>query len=223
VAGTVTPRGLATTYKVEFGETTAYGQTSDSASTASATPADVTVQLSGLKPETTYHYRFVGQSPDGSATGDDGTFTTSPLPPSLSALAVKPSAFRVGRGATAVTAKRVPRGTTISYRLSTGAKVTLTVQRVLRGVKLRSGGKTRCVPATKRNLRRVHGRPKRCTLYRGAGVLNRNGVAGANSLRFTGRIGKRALKPGSYRLVVVARNVSGASRSARRRFKIVSG
>jgi len=84
------------------------------------------------------------------------------------------------------------RGTTIRYTLSEAATVTVRVEKV-RG--------KRIVPA---------------------GTLPGSGKAGVNSVRFTGKIGRRLLKPGSYRLRVVARDAAGnESTSAARRFRIV--
>ena len=40
----------------------------------------VSVVLSGLSPNTTYHYRVVGQNSDGTTNGADMTFTTSAIP-----------------------------------------------------------------------------------------------------------------------------------------------
>jgi subtilisin-like proprotein convertase family protein len=54
------------------------------------------------------------------------------------------------------------------------------------------------------------------------GTLSKAGVAGKNRLRFKGRIGKRALKPGSYRLVATpidAAGKAGAPRSVGFRVK----
>jgi hypothetical protein len=53
------------------------------------------------------------------------------------------------------------------------------------------------------------------------GSLARQGAAGTNVFRFSGRIGGRRLRPGAYRLVAVARDSSGAaSKPARARFRI---
>ena len=39
--------------------------------------------MTGLLPNTTYHYRLVGTNAAGSITGDDQSFTTDPVPPTL--------------------------------------------------------------------------------------------------------------------------------------------
>ena len=231
LTGTVTPRGLLASYSIQFGETTAYGQASATGSSASETPAGVVVDLSGLKPSTTYHYRLVVTSPDGQAAGSDATFTTQAAPPAkseLSALDVRPARFRVGPGATPRTtggasarASAVPRGTRISYRLSLAATVKLAIQRRVNGVRVRRRGRTRCVAASPLRFRRAP-RRLRCTLYRTRGRLTRAGVAGPNRVRFTGRIGRRALPAGRYRVVAFAENGAGRSASRRKAFRIVA-
>ena len=52
-------------------------------------------------------------------------------------------------------------------------------------------------------------RAKHCTRRRTVGTLSRTATAGANSTRFSGRIGKRALRPGSYRAVIRATDAAG--------------
>ena len=100
-------------------------------------------------------------------------------------------------------------GTTISFRLSTPARVALRVERRTLG-RRRNG---RCEAPSRRN----RGRPRcrRWALVRGS--FSRAGLAGRNRVGFNGWIGGRALAPGSYRLVVTPRGGS-ASRAA---FRIV--
>ena len=79
--GAVNPHGVATSWYFEFGTTTAYGRKTTTRSAGSGT-SDVSVSatLSGLAPGTTYHYRLVATSADGTARGVDGIFTTSSAP-----------------------------------------------------------------------------------------------------------------------------------------------
>ena len=86
------------------------------------------------------------------------------------------------------------RGTRLRYTLSEDASVVLKVQRVVSGRRIR---------------------------YRGVGTLRRSGTGGPNRTRFTGRIGRRALRPGRYRLVITATDAAG-NRSAPKttRFRI---
>jgi hypothetical protein len=122
--------------------------------------------------------------------------------------------FAVGRRATARVV-RVRRGTRFRYTLSEPACMTLRIKRALPG--RRSGG--RCVRPTPQ-LERA----KRCTRYRTVGTLRRSGAKGTNRIRFSGRIGKRALRAGRYRAVIRATDAAG-NRSARKRarFREVRG
>jgi DNA-binding beta-propeller fold protein YncE len=76
---TVDPNGLSSTYQFEYGTTTAYG------SKAPASPKSIGSGTSGVKvaetiegliPSTTYHYRVIATNAEGTAYGEDATFTT---------------------------------------------------------------------------------------------------------------------------------------------------
>jgi hypothetical protein len=65
---------------------------------------------------------------------------------------------------------------------------------------------------------------KRAGAKRAAGRLVRKGKAGANSIRFTGRIGKRALRPGRYSAVLTATDAAGnRSKPSRLTFRVLRG
>jgi subtilisin-like proprotein convertase family protein len=76
--GTVNPRGAATSARFEFGRTTSYGHTTTTTSAGSGSAdAAVTGNATGLRPNTTYHYRALAVR--GSAVvarGADRTFKT---------------------------------------------------------------------------------------------------------------------------------------------------
>lgn len=82
VETSIVTRGLATTWRVEYGTTTGYGSSVD----GPPIPGDqtggsaVAVRLEGLTPLTTYHYRVVAESAAGPVTGPDKTFTTGAPP-----------------------------------------------------------------------------------------------------------------------------------------------
>jgi hypothetical protein len=79
VDGTINPNGQATSYRFEYGETTAYGSTvptPDASAGSAATAVSVTAPIGGLAPDTTYHYRLVATNADGTTAGADRTFTT---------------------------------------------------------------------------------------------------------------------------------------------------
>jgi hypothetical protein len=77
ITGTLDTSGLAVTYGFEIGTTTDYGPpTGLGALGAGANNAEVSLQLTGLQPGTTYHYRLTATNIDGTAYGEDRTFTT---------------------------------------------------------------------------------------------------------------------------------------------------
>gem|GEM_PF-599886 len=80
--GTVNPEGQETTYKVEYGLTTTYGQSSTAVSAGNGTsPVEVGETITELSPETTYHYRVVATNTRGTTNGEDHTVVTAPVPP----------------------------------------------------------------------------------------------------------------------------------------------
>jgi hypothetical protein len=85
VSGSVSPLGLVTTYHWEYGPTTSYGSQTASLTLASPrTGQTVATTLTGLLPDTLYHYRLVATNLFGTASGDDRTNHTTPaLPPSV--------------------------------------------------------------------------------------------------------------------------------------------
>lgn len=81
--GTVDPRGGATTYYFELGTTTAYGRKAPQQA-VSADPLganQVSELVTGLQPSTTYHYRIVAVSSQGTTIGNDVTFNTAAAAP----------------------------------------------------------------------------------------------------------------------------------------------
>lgn len=81
--GQVNPHGYATTYQFEYGETTSYGTkvptTAESVGSGTTNVA-VSKAISGLKGNTTYHYRVSATNAYGTTAGVDKTFTTWKLP-----------------------------------------------------------------------------------------------------------------------------------------------
>ena len=82
LAAAVTPNGVATTVFFEYGLTTGYGTTVAGQSIGNGnSPINVSANLTGLAPGTTYHYRVYATNSVGTTFGPDGTFDTSaPLP-----------------------------------------------------------------------------------------------------------------------------------------------
>lgn len=82
LTGTVNPQGTATSYRFEYGTTTAYGATTTTVDAgAGSAPVAASAALTGRSPNTTYHYRLVAlRGGVVVATGEDRTFTTWPDP-----------------------------------------------------------------------------------------------------------------------------------------------
>ncbi|HET8565249.1 MAG TPA: hypothetical protein VFL77_02125 [Solirubrobacterales bacterium] len=114
LTGSVTPHGLQTTYFFEYGTTTAYGQETAEASAGSGTVAvPVSALLTGLSPDTTYHFQLVAENESGTAPGGDQTFTTAAVPP-VEPPALAPTAS--GSTAPPATAPATPPDTKITLR-----------------------------------------------------------------------------------------------------------
>lgn len=127
----------------------------------------------------------------GGGGGGGTTPTPAPTPdttaPTIANVSL-PATLRVGR-----------RGT-LHLALSEAATVRVRFDRKLPG---RRAARGRCV--TPRRAR--HGR--RCARYRRIGTQTRAGVSGANSLAIGGKIGRRAIPAGRYRLTITATDSAG--------------
>lgn len=78
--GTVNPHGQATTYRFQLGTSTAYGTTlpaPDGAVGSDSSDHSISQAVSGLTPNTTYHYRIVASGLGLTIPGADTTFTTA--------------------------------------------------------------------------------------------------------------------------------------------------
>jgi phosphodiesterase/alkaline phosphatase D-like protein len=84
--GGVNPNKLETKYHFEFGATTSYGKNlpePDESVGSGETAVPVSQEVTGLAPNTTYHYRVVANNSDGPGTSLDQVFTTPPSPPEV--------------------------------------------------------------------------------------------------------------------------------------------
>ena len=105
------------------------------------------------------------------------------------------------------------RGTRLRYRLSERSRVVVTIERARPG---RRVGK-RCLAPSRRTRRRA-----RCTRYVRFGRFALAGKAGANSKRYSGRIGRRSMRRGRYRATLVATDAArNRSRAKRLKLRIV--
>jgi len=78
LGASVNAHNQATTYRYDYGPTTAYGSTTatQTLSTPDDAPHTVPLAVSGLSPGQAYHYRVVATNATGATLGADATFTT---------------------------------------------------------------------------------------------------------------------------------------------------
>jgi hypothetical protein len=83
--GSVTAKGIPTSYRFEYGRTAAYGKATATVAVGGGLyPVAAAAKLSGLSPATTYHYRIVASNAGGMTKGADHIFKTAgsaPPPP----------------------------------------------------------------------------------------------------------------------------------------------
>ena len=77
VSSEIYPHGEVTTYHVEYGTTNTYGASTPEASiSAQHGPASIQAQLTGLVPNSEYHYRIIATNGTGTEQSPDAMFTT---------------------------------------------------------------------------------------------------------------------------------------------------
>jgi fungalysin metallopeptidase (M36)/proprotein convertase P-domain-containing protein len=211
--GTVTPNGRETGLRFAFGPTEAYGETSPTASAgAGDEPVSATLELTGLQPGTTYHYRVEAIREGGqvAVAGADRAFTTASLPgppgkdpeeggpPKPPTIDLAPEL-----GEARVTLARAgKRGTrrraSFSFAVSEPAEVTATVTRAVPGI--RNGG--RCVAVPKRRLPGAKSCTRRLPAAQGTVALP---TAGRGTLRLPAA----GLGKGRYTATLTAVDAAG--------------
>jgi uncharacterized repeat protein (TIGR01451 family) len=157
-------------------------------------------------------------SSDTSSANNSSTaaVTVGPAIPVLSQFKLKPSSFVAATSGPSVRAAAIGAGVFIGYKINAPATTKFTVQKVAPGV--RKGKK--CVAPPKTTPKK---KPKKCTRYLSRGSFTHKDAPGSVKFRFTGRVKGKTLKPGSYRVRAVARNVSGVSKAVTKRFKVKKG
>jgi CSLREA domain-containing protein/uncharacterized repeat protein (TIGR01451 family) len=132
--------------------------------------------------------------PDPNSFNNSARVTGSAGPATMSKVSIKPHSFAArSRGGTF----SLRRGARVSFRLSRAAKVRFLVQR----------------------QRRVKGKRRWVTLR--GGRVERNSRSGSNAVRFSGRVRHKALKPGRYRLRLIAHDAGGSAKPKNLGFRIV--
>jgi hypothetical protein len=124
--------------------------------------------------------------------------------------------FRVGKQTTAISARQPRRGTSLRFTLSAAAKLQIKITRSVAGLRQ---GRDCVVPSIR--LSRVHSKPCTRTLTV-ARLIRTREPEGASSVPFSGRIGRRPLGPGSYKLALSASNRAGASKPVTLGFTIIA-
>ena len=169
---------------------------------------------------------------DGIARRDLGAFELQPAPGS--------GRRRSRRAARRPAGQRQPAGSSSGFtdtvalagRAASAPLARVSARHPLPLHALRSGARHDQDPARARRTRagakcvRSTPAPEQCQAlqrYRTIGALARNGDSGANTTKFAGRLGKRALRPGRYRAIITATDDAG-NRSAPRtaRFRIAA-
>jgi hypothetical protein len=213
------------TVRFEYGTTTAYGsRTSSVPIAATVRNAGAGAPVSGLAPNTLYHYRLVVTNAVSTARGDDRTFTTTPTAtptprptptpslrhrPKISHLKLAPRNLIAASHRGAITAPHT--GATVSYTETQRATTTFVVQRPAAG---RRAGRA-CVRPSRRN--HTH---KRCIRWVGVGRFTHRDLPGPNRFHFSGRVNGHKLRAGSYRLHASPRSSGGAGPAVDSRFKV---
>jgi len=100
---------------------------------------------------------------------------------------------------------------TFSYSLDKAATVTIAIEQAKAGRKI---GRV-CKKQTRKNRKK-----RACSLYVAIGKLSQSGVAGRNTLRFSGKLGGQKLKAGPYRATALAAGTGGKSGPATATFKV---
>ncbi|MFL5824295.1 MAG: choice-of-anchor Q domain-containing protein [Solirubrobacteraceae bacterium] len=79
----------------QFGPGRAYGSRTSVRHVSGLPPTHLSATFTALRPDTTYHYRLVASSADGTSRGLDQMFTTRPIAPVISSLRVDTSLYRI--------------------------------------------------------------------------------------------------------------------------------
>ena len=80
LTGSVDPNGAATTIQFQYGATSAYGTVTPEQVVSGDGKKTVTVDITGLAPATTYHFRLIARNDKGLSKGADRSFKTKVQP-----------------------------------------------------------------------------------------------------------------------------------------------
>ena len=132
VAGAVNPSGTATTYHFDYGTSTNYTSQApappDPSAGSGTTAQTESISLTGLSPNTVYHYRIEAANASGTNYGADQTFTTTGGTQSSPPAVATGSASGVGVGSAIVAGAVNPNGTATTYHFDYGTSTNYTSQ-----------------------------------------------------------------------------------------------
>ncbi len=117
--GSLEPNGFDTHYWFEYGPSLSYGSSTpheDAGEASEAKPVSATV--TGMEPNSTYHYRLVGENGFGVTYGSDETLTTKAIVP---AFTQQLPVSNITRTAATVMAKLIPENLPTTYRVVYGS------------------------------------------------------------------------------------------------------
>jgi hypothetical protein len=117
LAWTLNPENSETTYRVLYGTTSAYGEHTESGTLSGYGGQQAVLGLSGLAPETTYHYALEAANQAGAVIGPDETLTAGPATPPG---AVTGDASQITLTTATVSGTIDPEGLETSYELDFG-------------------------------------------------------------------------------------------------------
>jgi hypothetical protein len=192
--------------------------------TASGAAGPLVVDELANGTEHTFTVRALNAVGPGAASAPSNPVTpvagVDDIDPNLLVFRARRTRFAVGGKPTPATGvltgaqkRKRKKGTKLIVGLSEPAGVQFDVFRKRSGRKV--GG--RCVKPTRKNRRR-----KRCTRLKRSGGFTRTAPAGTSRLAFSGRIRRRALKPGRYRIRATPADAAGnIGRPRAVNFKIV--
>ena len=153
-----------------------------------------------------------GTDPDGHPAYREHTINVAAAPapppppadvtaPVISSASLSSGAFAVNRrGPSERPVISAKAGTTFRYSLSEDARVLFTIEQALPG---RRSGRS-CVKQTRKNRGK-----RKCTRFQRFGRFAAASKAQSNRKRYSGRIGRKAMRPGKYRAVLVATDAAG--------------
>jgi hypothetical protein len=161
--------------------------------------------------------RLLGPAPDIGAY--ELRSSEAEVPGGVRAISIRPKRFGAwpsgGPVAPGILKSRPPKGALVTYTMTADREVEFSVARARRGRRVGA----HCLPAKRSN--RGH---RRCTYFVPVrGSFTQSGKTGTNHFVFSGRIGRRALRPGRYalsaradRLVSTRFEIGGLRRHRRR-------